>query len=104
MDTTNIPLDHLEMTIRDVFLPLLATNQQSLASAQGSGDKVMDILHRLMAAVEVSQGHVEGRIVLNLPSIEVLAEAAASPSRRAAVLHVLETTVIGWIKQIRVSK
>ena len=45
----------------------------------------------------------QGRIVLNLPSIEVLAEAAASPSRRAAVLHVLETTVIGWIKQIRVS-
>lgn len=46
---------------------------------------------------------IKGRIVLNLPSIEVLAEAAATPTRRAAVLHVLETTVIGWIKQIRVS-
>ncbi|GFS27875.1 dynein beta chain, flagellar outer arm [Elysia marginata] len=100
-DSSNVPLDHLEMTIREVFLPLLSTNNLSLASASGQGDKVMDILHRLMAAVEVTQGHVEGRIVLNLPSIEVLAEAAASPSRRAAVLHVLETTVIGWIKQIR---
>lgn len=24
------------------------------------------------------------------------------PNRRSAVLHVLETTVIGWIKQIKV--
>ena len=45
----------------------------------------------------------QGRILLNLPSIEVLAEAAASPNRRAAVLHVLETTIINWIKQIRVN-
>ena len=41
--------------------------------------------------------------MLPLPSIEVLAEAAASVTRRGAVLHVLETTVIGWIKQIKVS-
>ena len=55
-------------------------------------------------ASETSPGHAfQGRIILNLPSIEVLAEVAATPNRRAAVLHVLETTVIGWIKQIRVS-
>ena len=58
-DSSNVPLDHLEMTIREVFLPLLSTNNLSLASAAGNGDKVMDILHRLMAAVEVTQGHVE---------------------------------------------
>jgi len=34
--------------------------------------------------------------------VEVLAEAAATPTRRGAVLHVLESTVIGWIKQIKV--
>ncbi|XP_076457719.1 uncharacterized protein LOC143291635 isoform X3 [Babylonia areolata] len=101
MDSTSIPLEHLELTLREVFLPLLGTNTPSVTGAGINGDKLMDILHRLMAAVEVSQGHVEGRIVLNLPSIEVLAEVAATPSRRAAVLHVLETTVIGWIKQIR---
>lgn len=44
----------------------------------------------------------QGRIILSLPSIEVLAEAAAAPNRRSAVLHVLETTVLGWIKQIKV--
>ena len=45
---------------------------------------------------------LQGRIILSLPSIEVLAEAAAAPNRRGAVLHVLETTVLGWIKQIKV--
>ncbi|XP_070202269.1 uncharacterized protein [Littorina saxatilis] len=101
MDCTSVPLEHLELTIREVFLPLLGTNTPSVTGAGINSDKLMDIMHRLMAAVEVSQGHVEGRIILNLPSIEVLAEVAATPSRRAAVLHVLETTVIGWIKQIR---
>lgn len=43
-------------------------------------------------------------MTLPLPSIEVLAEAASSPNRRGSVLHVLETTVIGWIKQIKVSQ
>ncbi|XP_071095883.1 uncharacterized protein [Haliotis cracherodii] len=102
MDCTNVPLEHLELTIREVYLPLLGTNQPSVMEAGINGDKIMDILHRLMAAVEVTQGHVRGQIVLNLPSIEVLAEAAASPNRRGAVLHVLESTVINWIKQIRV--
>lgn len=47
---------------------------------------------------------LQGRIILSLPSIEVLAEAAATPNRRGAVLHVLETTVLAWIKQIKVCK
>ena len=41
--------------------------------------------------------------MLPLPSIEVLADAANNINRRGAVLHVLETTVIGWMKQIKAS-
>lgn len=59
MDSTNAPLEHLELTLREVFLPLLGTNQPSVTGAGINGDKLMDILHRLMAAVEVTQGHVE---------------------------------------------
>ncbi|XP_069118815.1 uncharacterized protein [Argopecten irradians] len=99
VDCTDVPLEHLELIVREVYLPLLCTNQSNLAAA--GGDKVMDVLHRLMSIVEVSQGHVEGRIILSLPSIEVLAEAAATPARRGSVLHVLETTVLAWIKQIK---
>ncbi|KAL3885754.1 hypothetical protein ACJMK2_025795 [Sinanodonta woodiana] len=99
IDCADVPLEHLELVVREVYLPMLCTNQANLASA--GGDKIMDVLHRLMSVVEITQGHVDGRIILNLPSIEVLAEAAASLSRRGSVLHVLETTVLGWIKQIK---
>ncbi|PVD27606.1 hypothetical protein C0Q70_12770 [Pomacea canaliculata] len=96
MDCTMVPLEHLELSLREVFLPLLGTNLPSISGAGVNGDKVVDILHRLMAAVQVTRP-----IVLNLPSIEVLAEMTGLPNRRSAVLHVLETTVIGWIKQIK---
>lgn len=45
----------------------------------------------------------QGEVVLPFPSVEVLAEAAATPARRSAVLHVLESTIVGWMKQIKVS-
>ena len=41
-------------------------------------------------------------MALSLPAIEVLSEAAAFSGRRPAVIHVLETTVVHWIKQIKV--
>lgn len=44
----------------------------------------------------------QGEVVLALPSVEVLAEVAANKGRKVAVLHVLETTVVGWSKQIEV--
>ena len=62
LDCTNIPLEHVELIIREVYLPLLCTNQQNLASS--GGDKVMDVLHRLMSVVEVSQGHAEVKLYL----------------------------------------
>ncbi|XP_078672103.1 uncharacterized protein LOC144911712 isoform X1 [Branchiostoma floridae x Branchiostoma belcheri] len=100
IDGANMPLEHMDMLARDVFLPLLCTETEHAETVAGP-DKLMDVLHRLMSNVEVTHGHQQGSIVLPLPSIEVLAEAAAATNRRAAVIHVLESTVIGWIKQIR---
>ena len=37
-----------------------------------------------------------------MPSIEVLAEAAMNSDRRAAVIHVLESSVVSWMKQVKV--
>lgn len=59
MDCTMVPLEHLELSLREVFLPLLGTNLPSISGAGVNGDKVVDILHRLMAAVQVTRGHVE---------------------------------------------
>jgi len=42
-------------------------------------------------------------VVLPLPSIEVLAEAAAGPqTRTSVVIHVLESFVVNWMKLIKV--
>lgn len=44
----------------------------------------------------------QGEVVLPLPSIEVLAEAASFSSRRSAVIHVMESSVVAWMKQVKV--
>ena len=64
IDCTNIPLEHLELIVREVYLPLMCTNQSVMSST--GGDKVMDVLHRLMSAVEITQGHVEVFIKLGI--------------------------------------
>lgn len=46
--------------------------------------------------------HSAGKVVLPLPSIEVLAEAAMNTDRKAAVIHVLESSVVSWMKQVKV--
>ncbi|EDO43528.1 predicted protein [Nematostella vectensis] len=81
----------------DVYLPLLSIEMGGSVSS----DKLMDLLHRLVANIEVMEGSLKDQVVLPLPSIEVLSEAAAYSSRRPVVIHVLETTVISWIKLIK---
>jgi hypothetical protein len=40
-------------------------------------------------------------VTLPIPALHVLAAVANDPSRRLTVLHILETALIGWHKQIR---
>lgn len=71
MDCSNIPLKHLELIIREVFLPLLATNAQSV-NITGGGDDLLDTLHCLMATAEVSRGLVEVSVeILEIMNISV---------------------------------
>ena len=44
----------------------------------------------------------QGRVLLPLPSITVLAESATSADHRATVIHVLESSVVQWMKQVKV--
>ena len=44
-----------------------------------------------------------GGLILPLPSLQVLAEAAMTGiSRRGAVVHILETCIVVWMKQVKV--
>lgn len=97
-DCSYQPLSHASTLTKDVFLPLL-----SIEMGGGvSGDKLMDLVHRMVSVLQVAEGSSKDQVTLPLPSIEVLSEAAAYSSRRPAVIHVLETAVVNWIKQIKV--
>ena len=97
-DSSYQPLSHASILTKDVFLPLLSIEMGGGVSA----DKLMDLVHRLVSLMQVGEGGAKGQVTLPLPSIEVLSEAAAYSSRRPAVIHVLETAVVNWIKQIKV--
>ena len=97
-DSSYQPLSHTSTLTKDVFLPLLSIEMGGGVSA----DKLMDLVHRLVSLMQVAEGGAKGQVTLPLPSIEVLSEAAAYSSRRPAVIHVLETAVVNWIKQIKV--
>ena len=97
-DCSYQPLSHASTLTKDVFLPLLSIEMGGGVSA----DKLMDLVHRLVSVLQVAEGSSRDQVMLPLPSIEVLSEAAAYSSRRPAVIHVLETAVVNWIKQIKV--
>uniref|UniRef100_A0A1X7UKN4 Uncharacterized protein n=1 Tax=Amphimedon queenslandica TaxID=400682 RepID=A0A1X7UKN4_AMPQE len=105
------PIEHLELVLREVYLPLLAEQKEgaaasSAASAQGiSPERIMDILHRMISNIQVTQGHLSGDLVLPIPSLDILVEGAASSNneRRAVVVHIMESCVISWMKQVKMA-
>ena len=65
LDSADNALEQLDLVTREVYLPLLCTDQTHMANSYGiSADKVMDLLHRLMAHLETTQGHVEVSFIL----------------------------------------
>ena len=89
--------DHMDLMTREVFMPLLCAD----SSSSDQADKLMDIMHRIITQIAVAQSQIEDSVTLPLPALPVLASAATNPSRRLAVLHILETTLINWQKQIK---
>jgi dynein heavy chain len=87
----------MDLMTREVFMPLLCADLSSNEQA----DKIMDIMHRIITQLAVAQSQVEDSVTLPLPALPVLASAASNPARRLTVLHILETTLINWQKQIK---
>lgn len=81
---------------RDVFMPLLCAEGLTEQS-----DKLMDIMHRIISQIAVAQSQLGDSVTLPVPSLSLLAMVASNPNRRLTVLHILETTIINWQKQIR---
>ncbi len=57
LDVTDNALLQMDLLSREVYLPLLCSEQGHASSYNMSADKLMDLLHRLMGGLEVTQGH-----------------------------------------------
>ena len=92
-------LQHLYDTTSEVYLPLLSNsyNQQGLPEVVVKD--VMEYFHRLVAAVYVTIGHTKGETLLPLPPLEMPSADRASKDKER--VHVLETAVVTWTKQIK---
>lgn len=54
-----------------------------------------------MYLADIGQGLYKGHVVLALPSLDVLLNAAADPKRFQALKYLLETTVLSWISETK---
>ncbi|XP_056412427.1 uncharacterized protein LOC130355786 isoform X2 [Hyla sarda] len=99
VDCAKFPLKYFDTVLHQVFLPLLSSDSITVRSQ--STDKIIEILHRFTGNLEVIAGHAEGSIVLPIPSVELLKNSTLF-SKQGTAIHIIETTVIGWIRQIKV--
>ncbi|XP_041092529.1 dynein beta chain, flagellar outer arm-like [Polyodon spathula] len=91
LDTSKNPLKHMELLLHQVYMPLLCGDSAMTHTLGLNADRLLDVSHRLMGQLEMIRGHVKG-----------LSKTTPSAALTAAVIHVLESTVIGWIKQVKV--
>jgi len=57
-DCEGVLLDDIDLVTREVFLPLLCSDESQTKSSSVSADRLMDQLHRITANAEVSSGYI----------------------------------------------
>lgn len=88
-------LSHLDVLIRDVYLPLLSCPWPSgdkgspLISGKRNPEQLNELLHRMLSTVDVAFGQMQGALVLPLPNLDLLLglvhpDAVAEPPELAA--------------------
>ena len=92
-------LQHLFETTSEVYLPLLSNSHNQQGLPEVVVKDVMEYYHRLVAAVYVTIGHSKGETLLPLPPLEMPSADRASKDKER--VHVLETAVVTWTKQIK---
>lgn len=58
-DCDKILLDDIDLVTREVFLPLLCSDDTNARNMVVSADRLMDQLHRVTANAEVSSGYIK---------------------------------------------
>lgn len=58
-DSDRVLLDDVDLVTREVFLPLLCSDEAQVKGSTVSADRLMDQLHRITANAEVSSGYIK---------------------------------------------
>ena len=89
------PLVHLEKSIQHVYMPLIGNRSNQEGWGDVASKDVMDRLHSFLASVSITLGQTMGETCLPLPITETTASSGKDK------IHLLESAVITWTKQIK---
>jgi len=90
-------MEHLEGVLQDIFLPLVNNPNNHSSWGEVATKSTSDKLHSFLGTVSITLGHTKGETCLPLPALEPLEGNANYKDR----VHLLESAVIMWTKQIK---
>ena len=90
-------MQHLEGVLQDVFLPLVNNQNNHQSWGEVATKSTSDKLHSFLGTVSITLGHTKGETCLPLPALEPLEGNSNYKDR----VHLLESAVIMWTKQIK---
>lgn len=85
---------------KEVYFPLLTNPGNQEGWPEVIAKELTENLHRFLAQTFVTMGHMSGETLLPLPPDEVYTNMEKNQQDKDSV-HVLETAVIAWTRQIR---
>ena len=99
-DLSDVPLEQLSAIAQEVYLPLLSNPRNQDGWPEVVTKEVLENLHKFIANVYVTIGQTKGKTLLPLPPAEG-AEAGDKAMRDKDRIHVLESAVVTWTRQIK---
>ena len=85
---------------KEVYFPMLTNPGNQKGWPEVIAKELTENLHRFLAQTFVTMGHMSGETLLPLPPDEVFTNMEKNQQDKDSV-HVLESAVIDWTKQIR---
>ena len=90
-------VNNLETVLERVFVPLVGNHANQSNWGEVASKEVTDKLHSFLANVSITLGQMRGKACLPLPPVE----PASGNSNYKDRVHLLESAVITWTKQIK---
>ena len=84
---------------QEVYLPIISNADNQAGWPDVVTREVLDNFQRLVAGIYVTIGQVQGKTLLPLPPVELSSADRASKDKER--VHVLETAVVTWTRQIK---